>query len=339
MDFKESLVPDLANPPRVRRKRAPKHDFKDGQGRVFAHRHANGGGWVADTARVADSVRVTRNAQVAQYARIEDECALEGRAFVTGHARISGNVRLLQDARVEGHARVFDRARLTGSARVIENASVGGSSLLENRALVSGWAYVLNSRINGPRWNFESTISGNARVFDSNIWGACWITESALLQRTTVNNAHVCRTARAIDSNLATILVSQVWSAINNRAGPLLPEPLANYLCAFNGTFLRSNLSMPVVTIEEQAMFINCHIGFNQLSIPRISGLLYLDLNVRDEGMFLAYRPPNGTIQTPNIPQAVQPASPIPAIASVGRVHSPDTIRQRRIMRLERSEQ
>ena len=41
-----------------------KHDFKNGKGLVPAHRHSNGGGWVADTARVSDSVYVGEFARV-----------------------------------------------------------------------------------------------------------------------------------------------------------------------------------------------------------------------------------------------------------------------------------
>ena len=32
-----------------------KFDFRDGNGLVPAHKHPNGGGWVADTARVAET--------------------------------------------------------------------------------------------------------------------------------------------------------------------------------------------------------------------------------------------------------------------------------------------
>ena len=64
MDDKLTLLPDLTAPPKIRQKRAPKHDFHDGQGSVFAHHHDNGGGWVADTAYVAPTVKVARHAAV-----------------------------------------------------------------------------------------------------------------------------------------------------------------------------------------------------------------------------------------------------------------------------------
>ena len=39
-------------------------DFKNGNGPVPAHRHSNGGGWIADTATVADTAYVGPDAQV-----------------------------------------------------------------------------------------------------------------------------------------------------------------------------------------------------------------------------------------------------------------------------------
>ena len=39
-------------------------DFNDGNGPVPAHKHPNGGGWVADTARVDETAFVGRDAMV-----------------------------------------------------------------------------------------------------------------------------------------------------------------------------------------------------------------------------------------------------------------------------------
>ncbi len=49
------------------------------KGPVSAHRHANGGGWVADTASVATTAYIGPNAQVS------------GNARVFGNAQVSGN--------------------------------------------------------------------------------------------------------------------------------------------------------------------------------------------------------------------------------------------------------
>ena len=58
-------------------------DFDDGRGPVPAHRHPNGGGWVADTASV------------------------ETAAFVGPDARVSGDARVLGSARLLGGTRVW----------------------------------------------------------------------------------------------------------------------------------------------------------------------------------------------------------------------------------------
>jgi hypothetical protein len=49
------------------------HDFGDGNGPVPAHRHPNGGGWVADTAGVASGVFVGKDALVYEDAEVLDQ--------------------------------------------------------------------------------------------------------------------------------------------------------------------------------------------------------------------------------------------------------------------------
>ena len=39
-------------------------DFKDGNGPVRAHKHVNGGGWVANTANVSETAFVGPNARI-----------------------------------------------------------------------------------------------------------------------------------------------------------------------------------------------------------------------------------------------------------------------------------
>ena len=67
-------------------------DFQDGIGPVAAHRHVNGGGWVADTAKVSDNARVFGNAVVSD------------NAWVTGNAKVSGNAVVSDNAVVSGNA-------------------------------------------------------------------------------------------------------------------------------------------------------------------------------------------------------------------------------------------
>ena len=57
-------------------------DFQDGNGPVPAHKHPNGGGWVADTALVSRTACVGPNARV------------YGKAWVSGDARVYGNAQV-----------------------------------------------------------------------------------------------------------------------------------------------------------------------------------------------------------------------------------------------------
>ena len=75
---------------------AQKYKFGDGKGPVPAHQHPNGGGWVADTAKVADTSYVGPDAWV------------YGNAEVSGTARVYGDVQVSGTARVSGDAWVSD---------------------------------------------------------------------------------------------------------------------------------------------------------------------------------------------------------------------------------------
>ena len=73
------------------------YDFLDGTGPVPAHRHSNGGGWVADSAYVAASAFVGPDAKVYDNAKVCDNAEIYGNAVVSGnavvydHASVYGN--------------------------------------------------------------------------------------------------------------------------------------------------------------------------------------------------------------------------------------------------------
>lgn len=83
-------------------------DFEDGKGPVPAHKHRNGGSWVANTSIVADTAYVGPNARVfgsshvAGSAIISDKARISDSAWVYGDTMVSGN------AKVSGNARVYD---------------------------------------------------------------------------------------------------------------------------------------------------------------------------------------------------------------------------------------
>jgi UDP-3-O-[3-hydroxymyristoyl] glucosamine N-acyltransferase len=94
-------------------------DFGDGNGAVPAHKHPNGGGWVADTATVDDTAYVGPNAQV------------------YGDALVFGNARVFENARVFGYAQVYGYAYVFGNARVSEDAQVFGNAWVSENAWVT----------------------------------------------------------------------------------------------------------------------------------------------------------------------------------------------------------
>ena len=83
--------------------------FDFGDGPVAAHRHPNGGGWVADSATVEASALVSGNAQVYGNALVS------GNAWVCGNALVYGDAQVSDDARVSGNAQVSGNARLSCS--------------------------------------------------------------------------------------------------------------------------------------------------------------------------------------------------------------------------------
>jgi hypothetical protein len=127
---------------------AEMHDFEDGNGPVLAHRHPNGGGWVAETASAAKTAFVGPDASVFVFARLLDFATVADTAWVLGNAEVGGHARVTGDAEVNGFARV------RGNADVAGNAFIADSAIVEGDAVVSGHARVLENAI----------VNGNARV-------------------------------------------------------------------------------------------------------------------------------------------------------------------------------
>jgi len=120
--------------------------------------HANGGGFVAASARVAatafvgpDSM-VLDNASVEGSARIEDFSVVRGNAAVKGNAIVSDHALVKDDAVVEGHAHIRDyalvteHARLTDNARALQTAEIKGHAVIKEDATVEGCAGLGRSR-------------------------------------------------------------------------------------------------------------------------------------------------------------------------------------------------
>jgi len=119
-----------------------KTTFDFGFGPVPAHQHANGGGWVADSARVADTAYVGSKAQVSGEARVSGKAQVSGEAWVSGNAQVYGEAQVSGKAQVSGEAWVSGKAQVYGNALVCDNAQVYGEAQVSGEAWVSGNAQV-----------------------------------------------------------------------------------------------------------------------------------------------------------------------------------------------------
>ena len=91
------------------------YDFNNGNGPVPAHRHSNGEGWVADTAKVDASAYVGPFALVFGNAQVCSGACVFGKVEVYGDAKICG------DAMVYGYDNAEEIAELTHKLDALRN--------------------------------------------------------------------------------------------------------------------------------------------------------------------------------------------------------------------------
>jgi len=189
-----------------RKPRQPKHDFKDGSGRVPAHKHDNGGGWVADTAAVDDCVYIGRRCEIFNRATVKGPVRLEGTSRISGSAVVSGGVTLRNSGQIYGKAVVRDTTIVEGNARIFGQAHVSGTSRLYHTAYVNESAQVFSTtmtgdvRIGGNALVVRSTldggsvgmieIKGDCSVIHGIIRGRALVENQAQLIRSQINNHH-----------------------------------------------------------------------------------------------------------------------------------------------------
>jgi carbonic anhydrase/acetyltransferase-like protein (isoleucine patch superfamily) len=125
--------------------------FNFGHGTVPAHQHPNGGGWVANTAKVALTVfvgpkaRVYDSAIVSGYACIEEFASVFGRSQVAGNAKIYGAARVFGDASISGNAHVFGNAIIHGQTMVHAGKHAGTNPAFETPMPPDYFGLILSS--------------------------------------------------------------------------------------------------------------------------------------------------------------------------------------------------
>ena len=107
------------------------------------HIHTNGGGWVADSAKVADSVYVGPNAMVLGSAKLSGNVRVEDHAIVANSVTAQDNAVISGHAVVDGGGWYYDNGWKQGTITLSGNAVVSDSAVVTSACSVSGNAKVL----------------------------------------------------------------------------------------------------------------------------------------------------------------------------------------------------
>lgn len=194
-ELKQEASAPVAKKPR--KARAPKHDFRDGRGKVFAHRHVYGNGWVEDTAKVADTVYVGKLAEVFNNAVIENDVMIRDRAKVCGNAYVRDSVRVMKRAYVGGNALVYDDATIRDEA-IVNGGTICGHSVIKDSAIVREYPF-----IKGGTLCDKSQISGYVQFLHSTAQSHVYLRHNCIVLNATLNGyITVKNTARVVNSSL-----------------------------------------------------------------------------------------------------------------------------------------
>ena len=131
-------------------------DFRQ-QLKIDGHIHANGGGWVQNSASVAASVYIASAAMVL------------GSAVISGNVRID-NTALVKDAAISGNVQVTDNAFVNGGTYT-GDVLIKGKAYSENNVM-SGTAQI-NMRANVSNYHLSGNIEVGGDVVVYNTAGDC----------------------------------------------------------------------------------------------------------------------------------------------------------------------
>lgn len=151
---------------------------------VRGHVHPNGGGFVADSAKVADTAYVGPDAMVIGTSTVS------GNAVITDHAVISNAV-VSDNAKVSGYAMVVGNwwdsaATVSGDAKVGENAVITGAAKVSGNARVMGNAWLMdsyqatdNATVKGTAYCYGSGIASGQAILDGEFYNEVSVSRGA----------------------------------------------------------------------------------------------------------------------------------------------------------------
>lgn len=179
-----------------------KHRFHSRDGSVLAeaHKHPNGGGWVANTAKVDTSVYVSSGSEVFGNAEITGHVVIRGKCRIYGRAKITGDVTLLGDVVIYDNVQINGQATISGMIELKNDANVLGLSSLRGDLVVRGNALIRSSILAG--WG---SVQDHASILNSSLEGDFCVCNHAVL------NASTCRGRFAIGGT-AMISTSTITS-------------------------------------------------------------------------------------------------------------------------------
>jgi hypothetical protein len=147
--------------------------------------HANGGGFVADSAKVEPSAyvgpeaMVLGSAQVLGKARIEDFAVVTDRSVVRDTAVLSGHALVRDNAQISGHGKVRDWAtvqggwKISGNGRALERAFLNDRGDLLDNATIKGAASDYGGTKVGGHAIKEADCANSANADHQTLM--CWV--------------------------------------------------------------------------------------------------------------------------------------------------------------------
>ncbi len=133
-------------PFRVRFTGAVPKEFRTAAPATGIHRHANGGGVVADTAEVDASAYVGPEAMVLGSAKVHGKARIEDFALVDGKAQV-GRKGQSDDPVVSGYAHVTDEAQVYGHGKVREHAWISGKAQISDQGVATGHTMLKDGKL------------------------------------------------------------------------------------------------------------------------------------------------------------------------------------------------
>ncbi len=172
--------------------------FDFGNGLVPAHKHENGGGWVADTAKVAKKAYVGPTARVWGTAYVSEGCTLYdtsgvfGSSYLEENVTLSGTVSIAGDVVIPKGAIIHALVTYTlqnqlslhdfGNGLVPAHRHENGGGWVADTAVVSSEAHIgANSVVYD-----NAQVLGASQVLDSRVYG------DVVLDNTTISNKYFC---------------------------------------------------------------------------------------------------------------------------------------------------